>query len=646
LFKLLEPVEYVAPAAWQERHRVAPPGSPKPGPWRNYPYQVEVFDSFNDPEVSSLCLMWASQFLGKTSIIEGGLMWMIDQNPGTAVCVFPTQANAVHWSKNRFGKQIADCTGIGHLIKSGSTRRYRNLGLGGNTILHKSFPGGWMVMGGANSPAGLAAHTARWQIFEEVDRYPESSGDEGDVIILTQQRGAKFADSFTVTTSTPTLADMSRIEKELAGTDARKWHVKCPECANWFVILWHHIKWPKAENEAGDRVHLVEDAYLECPSCLCHHDEAARVAMVVAGKWVPSRPWIRGKRGYWANAFLVLGPVKRGFKSWMHYFGQRFLDAERLGVEGRKTFSNLILAETFQLETTPPPDHTALYARRETYPEFEGEVVVPDRVCLLTVGADVQNDRIECEILGFGPSEETWGIAYRVFRGDTELPDIFAQFDQWALKKWRHGSGHWIWPAAVAIDSSNKPTQPYAYVLRTRREYVYAVKGRRGYRSHWVQRSGASKPLMILDIDGPKERLYSQLKLVEYGPGYQHFPSNPSAGYDLEYFRQLTAEKMVRGQTAPYFVRMLHRPNEALDARIYALAAREFLPGVNYSKIQANFNLRAENDWRGRPEDATNPETQPRPAEPSMVPANQRTPLPTSKKPKIRREATGWGRAY
>jgi phage terminase large subunit GpA-like protein len=592
--------------------------------------------------------MWASQFLGKTSIIEGGILWMMDQNPGTAVCVFPTQDNASHWSKNRLSNQIANCPSIRELVEAPSSRKLRHLGVGGNTILHKQFAGGCIVLGGANSPASLEAHTARWQVFEEVDRYPESSGEEADVIILTLQRGAKFADSFSVTTSTPTLADMSRIEKELAGTDCRKWFVPCPACKTEFVIMWHHVRWPKEESaQTGDTIHRIEEAYLECPACKAKLDEAERVKMVWAGKWKPTRGWIKAKRGYWANAFIVLGPIKRGFKSWLHYFAQRFLDAERLGVEGQKTFVNLILGESFKVETSPAPEHEALYARRDFCVEHEGEIVIPERVCLLTVGADVQQDRIECEIVGFGNQEETWGIAYAVFRGDTERPDIFTAFDEWVRKKWRHASGHYIWPAAVAIDSSNKPTQPYAYVVRAKREYVYAVKGRRGYTPHWVQRSGSRKPLMILSVDGPKERLYSQLRLVDYGPGYQHFPANPSAGYDLEFFRQLTAEKMVHGPTAPYFVRIHSRPNEALDARVYALAAREFLPGVNYAKIQANFARNAENDWRpNRPsvQEAQAPAEPP----PTLVPANQKTPLQerVSVKPIVRCELTGWGRAY
>jgi phage terminase large subunit GpA-like protein len=168
---------------------------------------------------------------------------------------------------------------------------------------------------------------------------------------------------------------------------------------------------------------------------------------------------------------------------------------------------------------------------------------------------------------------------------------VFDELDEFLLKKWLHASGHLIWPAAVCVDSSDKPTQPYAYIRRVRRAYWFAVKGTRGYTAQWVKRSGRRDAnLLILAVDGPKERLYSALNtVVEYGPSYQHFPINPQCGYDEEYFKQLTAEKMVKGAAAPYFIQIHSRPNHALDARIYALAALETLPNIAWDKIRANF---------------------------------------------------------
>jgi phage terminase large subunit GpA-like protein len=84
--------------------------------------------------------MFASQALGKSSIIEGGLLWMIDQNPGTVVAVHPTIDNASHWSKNRFTPLVNACPPVREKMEKAV--RKSKLGEGSNTILHKTFVGG------------------------------------------------------------------------------------------------------------------------------------------------------------------------------------------------------------------------------------------------------------------------------------------------------------------------------------------------------------------------------------------------------------------------------------------------------------------------------------------------------------------------
>jgi len=75
-----------------------------------------------------------------------------------------------------------------------------------------------------------------------------------------------------------------------------------------------------------------------------------------------------------------------------------------------------------------------------------------------------------------------------------------------------------------------------------------------------------------LGVDTAKEQIYSKLKIETVGPGYQHFPIT----YDQEYFRQLTAEKVVtrmkKGVPSREWVKV-YRRNEVLDCRVYAVAS-------------------------------------------------------------------------
>jgi len=613
LQSLLKPAAPMLPSEWNEKYRFAPSYSPRPGRWHNDPFQVEILDTILNEQVSSLTLMFCSQFLGKTTIIESVLGWMIEQAPCATVAVFPSVDNALIWSKNRFSRLIDDTPALASLVaKRNETSK---TGSGKNTIVHKLFPGGFFVAGGSNSASQLSAHTARITFFDEVDRYPTIVGkdnhEEGDVILLVEQRSSRFLNPFSIKTSTPTVKGFSRIEKEYERSDKRRWYVKCPGCKRQFVILWKDIRWDRVVDDKGNVTdENPESAYVQCPVCERHISDAERQRIVRGGRWVAANPKVKNRRGYAANAFLVLGPPKEGYRNWLHYFVQRYLDERELGTKGMREWQNLVLGETFELETDPPPDFLSLHARRERYDEHEGEVVVPERVILLTCGIDVQRDRIEFEIAGFGLNDESWGIHYGAVRGNVQSPKFWdEEIKPWIVKKWRHASGHWLSPHCTFIDTGDKPQAMYAFVRRCAPAHVYATKGYAGFAPNWVTRSGGSNArLFIIKVDTPKESLYSNLRLIEPGAGYCHFPVNEKSGYDEVYFSQLTAERMVLDGPYPHFVK--HHSsvrNEALDIRVLCLAAKELVTeDPNYTKARGWLASPPENDWR--PERPVKPE--------------------------------------
>jgi len=573
------------------------------------------------------------------------------------LAIFPTYANAVAWSKNRFGPMVDRTAVLAKLIAPTSAKI--STGRGFNTVIHKRYPGGWFLAAGSNSSSNLRAHTAKVCIFEEVDGYPASSGDDGDVILLTEQRSVTYPDAFSIKSSSPTLRHASRIESELGLSDCRKWFVSCPGCAHRWVIMWKDFVWDKEVDAKGKTIrHRTETACLECPNCQRSFNDRQRMAMVEKGEWIPTNQVQKTRRGYWANAFITLLKCKRGFKSWAHYWADRFLAAKRLGPTGMRTFQNLILAETYEVEAEKPPEYQSLYARREQYRETaQGDVVLPEKVLYLVAGADVQQDRIEAEVIGVCLDEEIYGIQYKIFRGNTETPALFNELDQWLSRKWKHPSGHQLKPDCACIDAANKPDQIYAYVKRCAPRRIYAIRGVRGYAPNWIVRSqGRNQRLFLLKVDTPKEALYSRLRLIDHGPGFQHFPSNQGLGYDLTYFQQLTAEVMRTTFTAGHVVRYFDVPsggtrNEALDARVYALAAKEIID-PNFAAIQANLANPPLHDWRTAGGDAEPQEqsvSSPAPESEPIDVLNPGIPLKSAvpPKPRIRMpRVRGWARAF
>jgi phage terminase large subunit GpA-like protein len=605
LFQTFTPQKPITPSQWQELHRVMEPGAAKHGRWRNYPFQVEILDAITDPDCSQLTLKFCSQLLGKSAILTGIIGWLIDQNPTSILNVHPTDDGASYFSRNRLSPMIQSIPRLNRLISDTPLRRGSlHIGAGQQRLQFKHFRGGWILMGGSNSPNQLRAHSARVTIFDETSAFQSDVSDEGDPILLAKQRSARFADAFSIAASTPTIAGQCRITTDFEQSDQRFWEIPCIHCKKYFVPKWSMVVWPKDKDAQGHTTkHHIERAVLQCPICNKEITDQQRMKMVWKGRWHITNPGVEGHRGYSGDCLMTLGPVKRGFKSWLHYFASRFFEALALGPPGMKTFQNLLLNETWEPEAEKPPEFESIYNKRELYREDEQGIVLPEKALFLVCGADVQQDRIEAEILGVGRLGETWGVAYKVIRGNTETPSIYNEFDSWIQQPWRHPSGHKLTVACTVMDSGNLPQQIYQYSYRVAPRPVYCGKGVRGFESAWVVRStGQRQRLFILKVDGPKAQLFSRLNLQEFGPGYQHIPSNDSCGYDGTWCQQLVSEvlrtTMVHGRAVKFFTKTSSGiRNESLDARILAMAAIEIL-NPDFDAIERSLTTLPLHDWR------------------------------------------------
>jgi phage terminase large subunit GpA-like protein len=543
-------------------------------------------DCIDEEGVESLTLMFASQLLGKTEIETCIIGSRIDQDPCPILMTLPTHHMAKAWSKTKLQPMIDSTPSV--RSKMGGAARGRKgkalLGSGNNTIQLKEFPGGFLVSGGANSPAGLAMYTCKITIFDEPDRYPVSAGDEGDPIGIGSRRSETFPDAFSIQSGTPTIKGFSRIETQYDATDKRKWFVKCenPECPQpEFVIMWDHIIWDKDKDEKGKTVrHYPETARVECPACGHRHDETARRRTVKAGRWVATKPEVTRRRGYWANAFLCLLPPKKGYRGWLHRWVEEFLDAVSKGPETLKGVVNTVFCESFEIAGDAPTSPEILCVRREDYfdekhkPE---ETPLPEDVLVLTAALDVQGDRVEGQIVGWGLGEEAWAIDYRIFYGNTELKSFWGEIDEWIQGKFKHPCGKTLSPACVAIDANYVSRRVYGFVKQCQPRRVFAVRGIGSGDMPWVNKSRKKSILYNLNVDAGKSTLFSRLSMLEPGPGYIHFPMT----FGLEYFEQVTAERIVTTHTygipIRHFVLPRSKRNEAWDTWVYNLAALELL---------------------------------------------------------------------
>lgn len=549
---------------WADEFRqLSSEASAEPGQWvtARAEYQRGIMDALNEADVETVVIKSSAQ-VGKTEIINNLVGYHIHQDPAPMLLLQPTIEMAHAWSKDRLAPMIRDCSALTDKIQLNNRRN------SANTLLHKAFPGGHITMAGANSPASLASRPIRIVLCDEVDRYPPSAGAEGDPVNLARKRTTTFWNRKVLLTSTPTVKGASRIELEYEQSDQRRYFVPCPDCEHFQVLKWSGVNWQKTEE--GEN--LPQTAGYCCENCGSLWTEGQRVAAIRRGEWRATAPF-NGRAGFHLNElYSPWVPLQRAVKS--------FLEAKK-HPELLKTWVNTCLGETWEDRDGETVDHTGLYGRREEYPAD-----VPDGALLLTAGIDVQRDRIEMEVVGWGEGEESWNVDYRVIPGDTSRDEVWRDLDDALSEAYTHETGAEFLITSAVIDSSDQTTRVYNFVKSSRHQRLFAGKGVAGPGRPVAQVSRRQKgrkrrdvDLYQIGVDDAKGIVFARLRALDVGPGYCHFPMNR----DTEYFEQLTAEKLVtkfsKGFPVKYYEKTRQR-NEALDCRVYAYAALKILNPV------------------------------------------------------------------
>jgi phage terminase large subunit GpA-like protein len=586
--RVFAPPPRLTVSQWADANRrLSSLDSVEAGQWRTSraEYQRGMMDAFSDPEVESIVIQASAQ-TGKTQVINNCLGYRIDQDPGPMLMVQPTKEDAQEWSKDRFMEGMVNVSPCFRgKISEERTKDAKN------TIAHKRFPGGQITVAWSNSPSRLASRPIRDVFLDEVDKY-KIDQRQGDPKQRAKNRTKNFWNRKIVEASTPTLRGASAVENDLSKSDKRRFHVPCLHCNEMGPISFFeedelaylydtaaqfHIAWPKENGR-----HLPDKAHLVCHRCGAMLEENERLEMISRGQWVAENPG--GKvAGFHISA--VYAPWTT-----LAEIADEFLKA-RSDPEALRMFYNETIGVSWEIQGETLKDSTLL-ARREAYP-----APVPAAVVVLTCGVDVQGDRLEAEVKGWGLGEESWSITRRVFIGDPAQHDVWRQLDQFLETRFLHESGVSLHIICTFIDSAGHHTrQVYAFCKSRAVRHIYACIGRDGVRPLVSQPKRLPNGcfLFTVGVDTAKEFIYRRLTVDQYGPGYQHFPLN--ADYDEEYFKQLTAEKLVTKykEYRPKKVWMKQRVrNEALDLNVYALAALE-ARRVDMEKAKAALENQAE----------------------------------------------------
>jgi phage terminase large subunit GpA-like protein len=565
----LRPEAQLTVSQWADGYRLlSSKASAEPGPWRTSrtPYLQEPMDCLSTAStVQRVVMMFAAQ-TGKTEAGSNWLGYVIDHAPGPMLCVQPTVEMAKRLSKQRLESMISETPCLSEKIAPARSRD------SGNTMFSKEFPGGMMLLTGANSATGLRSAPCRYIFADEIDAFPTDVDGEGDPVSLAEKRATTFARRKILLTSTPTIKDHSRIEAEYLRSDQRRFFVPCPKCGGMQWLKWAQMKW--SDNDP-------QTARYECEHCGERFEELHKPAMLRRGEWRATAPGDGRTAGFQLSG--LYSPL--GWFSWADMV-EEFLRAKS-DAPALKTWLNTRAAETWEEDYASKVSADGLRERCEHFPMG----VLPEGTLALTFGVDVQDNRLAISGWGWGRDEEGWLVYHQEIFGDPSRADLWKQVDEAVLREWEHASGAKMRPDVVCCDSGGHFTaEVYQYARERARQGVIAIKGASA-RNRPVIGKGSrvdinakgktmKRGAMVFSVgtDTAKSTLFARLKHNEPGEGYLHFPVDVSD----EYFQQLTAEKQVMKYTRGGFpvrewVKKANARNESLDTLVYAYAGLQYL---------------------------------------------------------------------
>lgn len=569
-YELFRPPRRRTVSQWADENRIlVSDSSSEAGRWRTdrAPYQREIMDAFTDPKIYEIDVMASAQ-VGKSEIQLNMIGEAVDEDPGPMMYVQPTKEMAEDYSKRRIAPMISACPTLREKFYAAKGKDSNN------TISMKLFPGGSLAIIGANSPTDLASKPIRYLLCDEIDRFPDSAGTEGDPIALAERRTETFRHNRKIVKcSTPTIKGKSKIEKAFMKGTQEEWRTECPHCRSFSFIRFDDIRFDREEfrDEDGKKDWIVTNARWRCPVCQREIPEAE--AKRLPAKWFARNPkaLANGIRSFRLSAFMSPWSDWRDIAiSFLHAKD----DPQLLQV-----FHNTMLGESWELrESNSEPQQ--LYGRREHY-----NAQVPTGVLVMTMGVDTQDNRLEYEIVGWDRDEQSWGIQRGIIPGRPDAPGVWEEIDNLLEQEWEMANGMTLRISATFVDSGGHFTSDvYRQCARREMRRVFAIKGEPGEGKAYVRLMKKEKDApkgtrFMIAVDSGKEAILYGAGVEEPGARFMHFPVGDDRGYDLEFFRGLLSEKQMlvrrRGQNVITWEKV-HERNEPLDCRNYARAAYKF----------------------------------------------------------------------
>lgn len=566
--------------------------------FRHNPFLKWLIDRYADPAVRKIVCQKSAQIGWTQAVICNLIGYFVHIRRTTSIAMFPKELAARNFDLEKLRPMVESTPVLGEILPV--KKRSADV-----KTLFKKYPGGFLKLVGSNSISDVKSTSARDLIVEEPDDCNLNLKGQGDAIALLAERGKSFRDGKMLIGGTPSIEDISSIAAEMEMSDKNYWEVPCPDCGTYQRLVWKQVVWQKSEKAKHPVLgrHQPETARYTCTACGSLWTNAQKNAAVQRGKPVATAPF-RGVVGLYVNELYSAFA-----ESSLERLAEKYLTAHHEQEKGNAgdmiAFWNATLGLPYRYKGSTP-EISDLKEKAQDY-----ELGTVPAGLLLTIGVDIQHNRIALIVRSWYMGEESWLVWWEEIPGNTvdETDECWNQLEALIFRSWPHARGWQMKISAATIDSSDGQTNDavYAFVrrLKGRGIKVMAGKGSSEANAEIFAKARVSvdtnslgtkasryglRPY-IVGTDKAKDLMLGEngrVKMPGEGPGRFHYPTE----LPDEYFKQLTSEvkvprwdnargrRIVPSRTARNLLVWAKKSsvrNEVLDCEVYALHAARSL---------------------------------------------------------------------
>lgn len=536
-------------------------------PWMREPTKA-TSDVF---KVCRVIISTCSQ-AGKSSAIVNCLCHQAVFHPANSMLLLDTHEATRRIVKNRLRPALRDFAKVPSLQK-GQTAHVLDVSAECSNIAFAS--GANLICASAKSVSALASTPVQLLCLDEVDRYEQDLGVEGDPVILAIKRTIRYKNSMVLMTSTPTTPD-GRITKHYDLGTQEVWSAVCP-CGCYMPVLFDDIDF------SGDVPTYA------CPNCGIVYNENDVINLPHTYAPPLNQNPFTDKNGRIARSFKVTAPLVHSAYSWSSIEAER-KQAEAIGLPAVRSWKNTCLGEPF----TPPSVSVSNFEGLMDHRIFFDNNSIPSWIKYIVTGIDTQDSRFELVVVGV--SEDTHAVA--VIQHKIIFGDILTDFAPWNELKDFLANTRFITqdnrtlPIALSmIDAGGHATQE-VFALGLQTPYIRPVRGR-CYRLgeqensiiDRIQRKGVTQigtgtgrvDLTWVNTRFTKDLIYYKLsEILKNRDAQLYFSASPESLIDENFFEQITSEEKYDTAKGYSNYRLkVGKRNECLDCLVYALAGAE-----------------------------------------------------------------------